>query len=560
MSLTSSYNFDKQKPYLREKQVDHARYVGLLSDGDFSPKYHDIGYDPDMGPIYLPAIWTYKPGSHFLNGYRANGFNDLGHLTFSEETVGSPLTSFYMDAVQSTKMHEYAIIAEGELEFVPFHLGELVWSRFYSNVSNLSTMSSHYNDAITGSKVVSYSVDVSYQYEIRYVGSYPAPQMWAKYDVHILFSISFETSVGHNPPFDVNILDSNCVKIVDLSTTTLNSSSIFNGQVNQPWSLVRQGNPVIYTDTVQLADEFSLNFSNFRRSHSGPSFYIHSNLARLVEDHMKDIRPSSFLAASDALQKYIGVLKSNSLENLVQLKGVLDLLPDVAGLAELAAKATHGDPSVIPELVDYITNAILKYRFAQRPTAVDVAEFMSTNVEAKLTSLLQSKEATITGKFSYDFPVSENFFGPGRLLLETRSKIRVRLDMSTLLVSYLTANSVGMLPTLSRVWALLPFSFVVDWFVNMSKRLEQVDNQLLWLAMCTEWCLWSYKVVYYPTESELDEFNLTSYDPDEPFGISVYKREFSRYTPRLCDSHFDFLRVVHGANPVTVGSLVWQQL
>ena len=148
----------------------------------------------------------------------------------------------------------------------------------------------------------------------------------------------------------------------------------------------------------------------------------------------------------------------------------------------------------------------------------------------------------------------------GTLKLVTRSKIRFISDPSTLWGQMLMANSVGLLPTLSRIWNLLPFSFVVDWFTNMSKRLHLVDDQVLWLALRVVFCTHSYQVTYYPSDERLLEFNLKNAPGGEPFGVSTYIREFTRITPRLVDSPIDFLRPTKGPDPVTVGSLLWQLL
>lgn len=275
---------------------------------------------------------------------------------------------------------------------------------------------------------------------------------------------------------------------------------------------------------------------------------------------MSQIRPSHFLAASDALTKHIEVLKANNLENLAQLGQILEILPDLSKFSHLIAKAMKGDIGAIKELIDLIANEILKYKFSTKPTSGDASEILNTDVKKMLESITSVKRATLYGNFSYVFTDEENFMKDGRLTLTTRSKVRTYFDMSTLMVAYLTANSVGLLPTLERAWALLPFSFVIDWFTNMSKRLHLVDNQLLYAAVRVPWALHSYKVTYYPSDNALAEFNLINVDPDEPFGLSAYNREFTRYTPKLGESKFDFLRPTRGPDPVTVGALVWQYL
>jgi hypothetical protein len=273
------------------------------------------------------------------------------------------------------------------------------------------------------------------------------------------------------------------------------------------------------------------------------------------------LRPSSFYSASSALQAHIEVIKANHLENLSQLSGILKLLPDLAPLSRVAAKAVKRDLSAVVDMIDILTDAVLAFRFAQAPTAKDAAEILRTDIEEEISNLLASSTVTSYGEFTWEFPDEFNFTSDfdGSLVLETRSKVRIRLDMSTLLVNYLTANSVGLLPTLSRIWETLPFTFVVDWFTNMDDRLNAVDNQLLWMAIRTDWCLHSYTVTYYPSPEELLAYGLKS-SLEDPFGVRMYIREFTRCTPLLRESKFDFLSPTNGPDPVTVGSLVWQAI
>jgi hypothetical protein len=276
----------------------------------------------------------------------------------------------------------------------------------------------------------------------------------------------------------------------------------------------------------------------------------------------RDFRAAAFYSSSDALHKATDVLQANNIENLTQLSGILELLPDFPKIARAVAKAAQRDPAAIGEVLDIFADAWLAFRFSQAPTAKDVNELTHTAVKAELEGIIHRTEQTIYGEFHYDFDqdvVTDYLKLPGRLSIVTRSKIRIHTDMTTLLTSYLTANSIGMMPTLSRVWAIVPFSFVVDWFVGIGNRLKSIDDQLLWMAMGTQWCLHSFKLSYYPTDDELGSYGLQTFSED-PLRLVHYSREFSRLMPRLADSRFDYQSPTHGPNPITVGALVWQFL
>lgn len=57
-----------------------------------------------------------------------------------------------------------------------------------------------------------------------------------------------------------------------------------------------------------------------------------------------------------------------------------------------------------------------------------------------------------------------------------------------------TVDDVGMLPTLENLWDLIPYSFVIDWFVNVSDLLERVDTRSRLARYNIRYVTMSYKV------------------------------------------------------------------
>jgi hypothetical protein len=430
-----------------------------------------------------------------------------------------------------------------------------LWSYRYYDVSDKSFRTS-----------AGYVIDTTYSFDMRWFGTYRV----TTFKVHLNYAIGWQPIYG-----GANISAFN--HVADGVTVIRNNSSseyVSHADII-PWDPPAMGPGVVttnlvvskytpytplFTDVAQVGSGYVPNFITYRKYDKNYINRRHTAIRDAVEQRLPDIRPSAFLAAADALNKNIQVLSSNNLQNLQHLKDILSLLPDLPKLARLVAKAASGDPSVIVDIIDFITEEILKLKFQREPLSRDLSELARKDIKADLEKVLRSKHATIYGEFNYTFSDSENFCHDGVLKLETRAKVRIHSDPSTLLTAILTANSIGLLPSLSRIWSLLPFSFVVDWFTNESKRLKLVDTQVLYMTFRISQCLYSYKVVYYPSPDELSRWGLESYDSGDPFGISVYQRELSRYAPRLSDSKFDFLRVTRGPDPLTVGSLVWQLL
>jgi len=299
-------------------------------------------------------------------------------------------------------------------------------------------------------------------------------------------------------------------------------------------------------------------FKDFFFSSGGTYLKKSEWLRRKSETLMREIRPSSFIAFSNAMDENLLALKANHLQNLQHLKDVLGLLPDLGKAGQVIAKLAAGDFSALPQALDLLTELILQYRFQQAPIARDVAEFARIEIRSELESLTQPKTVTWRGKFLYDFLPEENFMGSGSLHLSAHTKANLTMDLSTALSGIVAANSVGLLPNLSRLWSLVPFSFIVDWFTNEAERLHLVDNQILSLfALRVHYCVHSYKITWYPDASELGSHGLMT-DPLDPFRISYYQRELSLYMPSLHNSKFDFMRRKTGPDPIVVGSLAYQ--
>jgi hypothetical protein len=341
---------------------------------------------------------------------------------------------------------------------------------------------------------------------------------------------------------------------------------------NRPVKVSKVGLPALESFIAQPTSTFSKNFLAFLDYNVaaavtpwGTPVWKHEVKPRWkylldgFREYLPDIRASGFLAAKDALSSNVHALSFNALQDLQHVKDLADAVPDLKGLGEIASKAVKGDLSVVPALVDYFTEAVLKHNFVQRPIIRDGKELLATDLLRSIEAITKYRNFTWYGKFRYPLLPSENWMGDGEMILETRVKLRGNCDLSTLMATIFALEGCGALPTLSRVWSLVPFSFVVDWFTNESERLRSVDAQLQFLAINTYWCLYSYKISYIPSDVELARYNLFS-DASDLLTYSVYLREVSRLMPRLTDSRLDLQRRTSGPDPVTVGSLLWQVL
>jgi hypothetical protein len=67
----------------------------------------------------------------------------------------------------------------------------------------------------------------------------------------------------------------------------------------------------------------------------------------------------------------------------------------------------------------------------------------------------------------------------GRILLERTQRIKIAIDNEDSIMQKLAnqIESVGMALTLENMWDLIPYSFVIDWFVDVGALLERADTR-----------------------------------------------------------------------------------
>lgn len=562
---------DHSPEFLKEKQTNHAKYSGELRDrfSDISEIYRDSNYSSVTNywdGFHVSKLETTPEVVGVYTAARQSGVADNGQrvfeLGFSTEYPIGWNTHAGCDYVKFFDETASYIESVGQVSYAPHP-----WWRMYTR----SMTHSAEFDGYTG------KLQAAYEYEMR--ADSPYGVAYVRFDVNIDYRFTFRPAgaVYGIDPSEFNLInvgiftDANLstVNVIDWGGTDPNwgmmvDPSYHPPRVDQVWSLIRGEEdgvpPIFYSFPVQFASNVRDRFRLYRCYNGTNPNLRHDVFMKMTRDDLPNVRPSSFIAASDALDSSLEVLSANHIENLSQITGLLKLLPDLGSIPKLAAKACNGDPSAILELVDYVTDAILKYRFAQSPTVSDIEEIIEAgDIRKKVTDLAKARALTVYGQFLWDYPQDLNYIGDGRLVLEVHSKIRLVTDFSSLMVSLISANSVGLLPTLSRVWETMPFTFVVDWFTNMSQRLKLVDNQLLYYAIRTSWSVYSYKFLYYPDSTELAPYGLeVPPSSGDPFSLSAYYREFSRSAPRLRDSKYDFLAASRPPNLVTVASLIWQ--
>jgi hypothetical protein len=267
--------------------------------------------------------------------------------------------------------------------------------------------------------------------------------------------------------------------------------------------------------------------------------------------------PGAVLAANDALDKAVVQLEANHVENLAQLDGIRGLIGPYRNFVKLAGHVKRKDAvGTIISLVDLLSDAQLLYSYAIAPTVSDAEEIASEASQVvrhyRDKSLYDWK--IYYGSFNFDVP---NSFSPHfqDLRVKYRSKIRIRLNPNSVLASILPIKAFGLLPTLSNMWDLIPFSFVADWFTGIGSKLEAVDSAITFMAFDIQYVEMSMKV-YWDVDTDLvSQCSLQSFEA--PY-LTYYCRSVLKSIPGFAYSDLDFKPGPGLPDWKTVSSLLWK--
>lgn len=149
----------------------------------------------------------------------------------------------------------------------------------------------------------------------------------------------------------------------------------------------------------------------------------------------------------------------------------IEYLRDLASVVE-EAKATY---SLLKGKVNLknISSLYLSYKYGMRLT------YQDTKTIARDIGFLASRHGQSDAHARAASSHTETVAG-----ITCNSSLHYKIyyspHSSEFLRGIATLQSTGLFPTPKTVWELIPFSFVVDWFVNVSDRLAQQDADLTW--------------------------------------------------------------------------------
>lgn len=189
----------------------------------------------------------------------------------------------------------------------------------------------------------------------------------------------------------------------------------------------------------------SHELKSYRLSGDGISFDVFDR-GEVHDRHIEPLglRSSLVTEAFSALN-----FNSNNIANLLAIKDLFNVLRNPGGfLDDLVSQAKKG-------IFDNSKNAWLQYRYVYSTTLSDIDEAIRYCTKADTYTC---RAGTLTDEG------------------EMHVKIKLSSDIQKKASQLDTLSELGLAPDLYNAWDMVPFSFVVDWFVPIGDFMEQVTN------------------------------------------------------------------------------------
>lgn len=270
----------------------------------------------------------------------------------------------------------------------------------------------------------------------------------------------------------------------------------------------------------------------------------------------KEMRGTAALSANDALGNYSS--DSNFLESIPELPSIISYVGNILDFIRVFDRAAKGDVRAFARLVDALASAYLAYQYGVKPNISDSAEArrIAHGLANGLIGQFDGRVTNLYGSFTYDVP-TDGLGMHGDVKLITRTKMVTVNDASGMLAMLLTLNQLGLLPTLARIWDLVPFSFVLDWILNLGDRFDYIDNSVLRLGLHVSYYVHTFEYVFSPRDTKSHYYSPDG-NEDRPVW-RVFIRERSLFHPIIKGGTSDFFPAgqITPKRLAIAGSLLW---
>lgn len=322
------------------------------------------------------------------------------------------------------------------------------------------------------------------------------------------------------------------------------------------------------TFETELVTALERNFA-VTPDHFVPDTVIHvcnewaDEIRQSIQHEWSHLFPSAYMSTNDALTDWQTVLDSNFIESLSEIDAAWDTMRAPKEMLESITKLfQYGKWSLftgVLNFVDILADTTLLVKFGLEPIASDLYTIGTMLDDAIAAYEKKASRLELRGKFTFTaFPEDSILSG---CTLVTRTKLRLIVPRESLVAALLPSTVVGIDPSVKNFWAATRFSWLVDIFTNMSKRIDYGETYLRFMSCQIALAVHSF-TLYYPlpeTSYQSPELGVTI-ELDGQRQLKFYERRVSQILPAPRFGKYDFFTVTKPPPIDTVGSFLWQLL
>lgn len=246
-----------------------------------------------------------------------------------------------------------------------------------------------------------------------------------------------------------------------------------------------------------------------------------------------------------ALDETTDALSTSQHQTLAKLGQIFSFADTFIEYWSIIKRATNGDVSTIKDLIEWMPSAILAGNFQYQPMANFILDFAGNWADA-IYELQNSEWRVFSGKGRFEYTFPPGTFGRTVTKMVCKTTIQIDNSGSSVLRSLAGAKAAALYLSPTLAWDLLPFSFVVNWFLNIGARAKMAETSAAGLL---------YNVINVVHVIELNSpLEQADYDYLDVFhdgtalenrdALRYFRRYVSQYIAQPRESKFDY-----GANP-----------
>jgi hypothetical protein len=260
-----------------------------------------------------------------------------------------------------------------------------------------------------------------------------------------------------------------------------------------------------------------------------------SSFAIQARRHLPDLTALAYFSTSDAISNGFQMLSSNYLENLASIGD----LGGLVGAAKILMTMTKFRKlRSVPKLLSLLAEAKLVYSFGLAPTMSDASDISekARSLMAEFLTMSRTKQSNGSAFWKdWNFPRSGLFDG---LEISVHSKVVFRVAPDSFLSALIPLKSLGILPTLSNIWDLIPFSFVLDKFWRVGSAVESAENSFGMMFLDCVYIVHSVRTFYPLPEEVLINYGLMQSSESTRGGYVYYCRWVTKTFPVVSPTRF----------------------